>query len=159
MKIEDILKKKGRKVVTVRPDTPVSTVMHHLRAEHVGCVVISEDRQHIDGIIAVRDIVYAMAEHEERLRKMKGAEILDTPVSDIMTRSVRTCKPSDTLRAAIKRMNKFKVLHLPVVDGDKMVGIISIDAVVKYAIDAMDSEIAVLRDTLVAHRPGAPGGD
>ncbi len=158
MKVEDILKKKGRKVVTVRPDTPVSTVMHHMRGEHVGCIVISEDRAHLDGIIAVRDIIYGMAEHEERLRKMKGTEILDTPVSEIMTRSVRTCKPDDTLRAAIKRMNKFKVLHLPVVgDDNKLAGIISIDDVVKYAIDAMDSEIAVLRDSLVAHRPGAPG--
>ncbi len=150
MKISEILDKKRRDPITVRPDTPVSTAMHHMRREKLGCIVVSEDGVRPVGILAVRDIVYAMAEHEDRLRKMRGSEILDSPVSDLMTSTLRTCAPGDNLRDAIQRMHRFGVLHLPVVDGGKLVGIVSIDDVVGNAVVAMDMEIWVLRDTLIA---------
>ena len=152
MKVADILKKKRRKLVTVKPDAHISEAMHHMRREHVGCVLISEDGKRLDGILAVRDIIYAMAEHEAELRKMVGGEILDHPVSELMTRSVRTCESNNTLREAVERMNRFKVLHLPVVDDGKLTGIVSIDDVVGNAVEAMDTEIRVLRDTLIARR-------
>ena len=152
MKVSEILAKKRRDLVTVKSHTRVSTAMHHMRREKLGCIVVSEDGVHPEGILAVRDIVYAMAEHEDKLRKMRGTEILDSPVSELMTRTLRTCKPGDSLRDAVESMHRHGVLHLPVVDDGKLVGIVSIDDVVGNAVEAMDTEIKVLRDTLIARR-------
>ncbi len=152
MKISTLLKKKGKDVVSVPTTATMSTVISRLRLEKVGCLVISDDRKHIDGIIAVRDIVYAMSRDETKLREMYGFDILDTPVKEVMTSAVKTCSPDDNLRDVMATMTQYHILHVPVVEKGELAGIVSIDDVVRYAVEEMDLEAKVLHDTVVGLR-------
>ncbi len=149
MKIETLLQKKGRAVVTAKPDATVGEVVELLRQHRIGCVVISHDGKHVDGLVAVRDVAYAMAERASRIRTAMGADILDAPVSRIMTREVHTCRPQDTLRRVMMEMTLRHILHVPVVENGELCGIVSNDDVVKYAVEEMDLEKAVLRDSVL----------
>jgi CBS domain-containing protein len=142
MKIETLLETKGREVVTVRPTATLATVVHRMKLARTGCAVISEDGKHVDGIIAVRDIAYALAEHE-------GKFAMDSPVSEVMTGSVRTCTPEDTLKGVMQDMTRAQALNVPVLKDGELYGIVSIDDVVKFAVHEMELESEVLRDDLV----------
>ena len=152
MKIETLLQRKGRAVVTAKPDATVGEVVELLRQHHIGCVVISTDGKHIDGLVAVRDIAYAMAERASRIRTAMGADILDAPISRIMTHEVHTCSPQDTLRRVMMEMTLRHILHVPVVENGELCGIVSNDDVVKYAVEEIDLEKAVLRDSVLTLR-------
>jgi CBS domain-containing protein len=152
MKISTLLELKGRTVVTVRPTDTISRVVHLLRLHHVGCVVVTEDGKHIQGIVAVRDITYALTKQEHRIRHMSAAEVLDAPVSTIMTRTVKTCTPDDTLRQVMETMTRWHILHVPVVENEALCGIVSVDDVVKHAIAEMDVERGMLQDTAILYQ-------
>jgi CBS domain-containing protein len=152
MKISVLLEKKGRAVVTVKPNATVDHVIALLRQHRIGCVVVSHDNKNVDGIVAVRDIVYWVAANAERLRTAKGPEILASPITLIMTHEVHCCSPGDTLRHVMAEMTKRHILHVPVVDKEALCGIVSIDDVVKYAIDEMDLEKSVLQDSVMVLR-------
>ncbi|MEE9317156.1 MAG: CBS domain-containing protein [Rhodospirillales bacterium] len=144
------MKAKNRPVVTAKPDAEISAVMQLMKLEKIGCVVLSENGEHADGIVSVRDIVYAIAGDERENRKWDGSAFLKLPVSRIMTRKVRTCLPGDNLKQVMKLMTRWHNLHVPVLEGRKLCGIISIDDVVKYGVAEMEMEALVLRDTLIA---------
>lgn len=148
MKIETLLQKKGHAVVTATPEASVGEVVELLRQHRIGCVVISNDGKHIDGLVAVRDIAYAMAERASRIRTALGADILDAPISRIMTHEVQSCGPQDTLRHVMMVMTLRHILHVPVVEKGELCGIVSIDDVVKYAVEEMELEKAVLQDAV-----------
>ncbi len=150
MRVREILKAKNRPVVTAKPDTEISEVMQLMKVENIGCVVLSEDGERADGIVSVRDIVYATAAAGQEKRKPDVSAFLELPVSRIMTHELTTCLPEDTLKQVMKSMTKKHYLHVPVLDGRKLCGIISIDDVVKYGVAEMEMEAQVLRDTLIA---------
>ena len=152
MKIEALLQKKGHAVVTAKPDTTVGEVVELLRKHRIGCIVVSSDGKHIDGLVAVRDIAYAMAERASRIRTALGADMLDAPISRIMTQEVHTCGARDTLRRVMMEMTLRHILHVPVVENGELCGIVSTDDVVKYAVEEMDLEKAVLRDSVLTLR-------
>ncbi len=152
MKIETLLEHKGRQVITVKPEATVFQVVELLRQHRVGCVVVSRDGKHINGLVAVRDIAYAMAERADVIRRALGADILDAPISRIMTQEVRTCSPEDTLRHVMHEMTRRHILHVPVVDNNELCGIVSIDDVVKFAVEEMELEKGVLQDSLLLLR-------
>ncbi len=152
MKIETLLEKKGRGVVTVKPEATVYQVVNLLREHRIGCVVVSRDGKHINGLVAVRDIAYAMAERADRIRTALGADILDAPISRIMTQEVQTCSLKDTLRHVMSEMTRRHILHVPVVEKDELCGIVSIDDVVKFAVDEIELEKGVLQDSVVMLR-------
>jgi CBS domain-containing protein len=150
MKIETLLRRKGSQILTVKPDATVFDVVSLLRQHRTGCVVVSRDGKHIDGIVAVRDIAYAMAERADRIRRALGADILDAPISRIMTREVHTCRQEDTLRQIMNEMTHQHLLHVPVVNSEgELSGIVSTDDVVKFAVDEMELERGVLHDSLL----------
>ena len=149
MKIETLLKKKGRAVVTIEPGATIAQAVDLLRSHGIGCVVVSSDGKHIDGLVAVRDIAYALAERAVKIRAARGAEILDLAVDRIMTRDVRTCRPNDTLRHVMMDMTRHHILHIPVVEDGALCGIVSNDDVVKDAVDEMELEKAVMQDSLL----------
>ena len=146
MKIRTLLELKGHTVVKVRPDDTISKAAHLMKLHHAGCVVLSEDGKHVTGIVAVRDIVYALAERESRIRHLTTSEILDSPISSIMTRAVKTCGLDDSLRHVMENMTKWHILHIPVVDQGELCGIVSVDDVVKHAVAEMDMEKGVLQE-------------
>ena len=146
MKIRTLLELKGHTVVKVRPDDTISKAAHLMKLHHAGCVVVSEDGKHVTGIVAVRDIVYALAERESRIRHLTTSEILDSPISSIMTHTVKTCGLDDSLRHVMENMTKWHILHIPAVDQGELCGIVSVDDVVKHAVAEMDMEKGVLQE-------------
>jgi CBS domain-containing protein len=142
--VERILATKGREVATTRPEGSVAMAAGLLRARGIGALVVSGDGQRVDGILSERDIVRGLAHH--------GADVLGLRVSDLMSRTVHTCTPQDTLKSIMARMTRHRVRHLPVVDGGRLCGIVSIGDVVKHRLDEIEDEVNVLRDAYIAHR-------
>lgn len=142
MKVETMLEKKGGTVVTVPPSATVAAVSHRLNAERIGALVVSADGSRIDGIISERDLARGLALH--------GTELLHMPASDLMTREVKTCTPEDDIKAVMSRMTHGRIRHLPVVDQNRLCGIISIGDVVKNRLEELELETNVLRDFAVA---------
>jgi len=99
--------------------------------------VFGPDRRVI-GILSERDVVRALAE--------QGADALNKPLSQVMTRKVVTCGQTETVRTIMERMTTGKFRHVPVVEQEQVVGVISIGDVVKHRLHEMEQESAALRD-------------
>lgn len=139
MKISDVLRSKGSDVVTIAPDDTVATLLGLLAEHRIGAVVVSGGDGAVDGIVSERDIV----RHLHRL----GAAVLDEPVSTIMTAEVHTCTTHDDVRDLAARMTERRIRHIPVVEDDTLVAIVSIGDVVKHRI----RDLAAERDQLEAY--------
>ena len=144
MSIQSILNHKGIKVITIAPDTRVGAAAHRLRLEHIGAVVVTGEGLRIEGILSERDIVEGLTEH--------GAEVIDLPVSALMSRNVHTCKPDAEIRDVMRLMTLHRIRHVPVVENGALRGIVSIGDVVKSRLEDMELETNVLRDYAVAHQ-------
>ncbi|MGY2030980.1 CBS domain-containing protein [Nocardia gipuzkoensis] len=142
MRISEILRRKGSDVATVAPDTTVRTLLATLAERNIGAVVVSPDGDTIAGIVSERDVVRSL--------HARGADLLDTPVSAIMTVEVRTCALDDRVDGLRRIMTDHRIRHLPVVHEGRLVGIVSIGDVVKSAI----SELATERQHLVEYLQG-----
>ncbi|WP_228001719.1 CBS domain-containing protein [Nocardia australiensis] len=142
MRIAEILHRKGSDVTTVPPETTVRSLLGTLAEHNIGAVVVSADGATIAGIVSERDVVRSL--------HARGADLLDTPVSEIMTADVRTCAPGDRVDGLRTTMTEHRVRHLPVVHEGRLIGIVSIGDVVKSAI----SELATERQHLVEYLQG-----
>ena len=143
-RVRDVLQAKGSEVHAVPPATPVIRVVQRMRIEQVGAYVVSSRVGQLDGLVAERDILYALAR--------RGPGALDLPVSAVMSRAPLTCSPDDTVRAVMAEMTRERVRHLPVVEHGQLRGIISIGDVVKASIDDADLETNVMRDAYLTER-------
>jgi CBS domain-containing protein len=132
MAVAQILKVKGRAVVTAGADDRVHSIVKTLAEKKIGAVVVLGDNEAIAGIVSERDIVRALAKH--------GSGALDLKVRDIMTAKVRTCTPHDSEAELMSLMTVNRIRHLPVLDNGKLGGMISIGDVVKFRMDAMEHE-------------------
>src|SRR5262249_34528095 len=125
MTVRAILDTKGHQIHSVEPEAKLSAAVKILGERRIGAVlVINADR--IEGILSERDIVRVLSE--------RGAGVLDEPVSAVMTRKVVSCRQSDTVAGIMEMMTLGKFRHLPVVEGDRVVGLISIGDVVKWRV-------------------------
>lgn len=138
MKVADILKAKGPAVKTVRRDETALDLAETLRSERIGAAIVSMDGRTIDGIVSERDVAYALAAHTSRLPTVL--------VETLMTKVVVACSPDDTVNEVMSIMTRERIRHLPVKDGDELVGIISIGDVMKHRLDEVQLEAEVLRD-------------
>ena len=141
MKVQAMLDAKGSKVATTRPYATIATVIRMLKLERIGALVVSEDGETLGGIISERDIVRGLVDH--------GHELLEMQVAELMTRAVKTCTPEANIKDVMAEMTRSRVRHLPVLDGGKLCGIISIGDVVKSRLDDLETETNVLRDYIV----------
>lgn len=132
MKVSRILQHKGNEVATVTPDTPVSEVVTQLRDKRIGAMVVVEPDGSICGIISERDIVRALADHGSDLAKLKTA--------DLMTADVSICDQSKDIDDIMRQMTEGSFRHVPVVENDKLIGIVSIGDVVKARIRELEQE-------------------
>ncbi|MBR7741941.1 CBS domain-containing protein [Phycicoccus sp. BSK3Z-2] len=138
MKIADVVKRKGGDVVTVRPDATVSELLALLAEHRIGAVVASEDGTAVAGIVSERDVV--------RHLHTAGAGLLDAPVADIMTTSVHTSHPDESLEDLATQMTERRIRHVPVVVDGALQAIVSIGDIVKFRIDTLQAERDQLRD-------------
>ena len=144
MKVADILRVKGSAVKTVTSDVTALEFSERLRAERIGAMIVSNDGRSIDGIISERDLAYGLGAHGGMLPKIA--------VSELMTKVVIVCSPEDSITDVMKLITQRRIRHLPVKDGDQLVGIISIGDVLKHRLDEMQLEANVLRDYAIAAR-------
>ncbi len=141
MMVRDLLTTKGDKVATTSSDATIETVLHRLKLEGVGALVVSDDGRSAAGIISERDIVRGLPEH--------GAALLQMKVSELMTTDVKTCAPEAGVEEIMGEMTRSRIRHLPVMSEGRLVGIVSIGDVVKNRLEELETETHVLRDYIV----------
>jgi CBS domain-containing protein len=139
MTIATILARKGVKVVTIRPEQTLREALAMLAQHSIGALVVADGQGRLVGILSERDIVREAVRNEA---------FFTLSVSAIMTRNVITGQPYDDVAAVAMTMTSRRFRHLPVLDGDKVVGVISLGDIVKAqrdeylgAIDTLESQI------------------
>ncbi|MDP6804106.1 MAG: CBS domain-containing protein [Rhodospirillales bacterium] len=139
MRVTNILKAKVDRLVTTRPDATLGEAAEIMRREGIGAVIVTEaESEQLAGIISERDIARGLAVHGDKLADMKVAEV--------MTPSVVTCGPDDTLEEIMQMMTSGRFRHLPVIRDGGLVGVISIGDVVKIRLEELEAETHMLQD-------------
>jgi CBS domain-containing protein len=138
VQISQLLRHKGHDVATIDGARSVRDALALLAEHRIGALVVSADGSRIDGILSERDIARGL--HE------RGAGLLGDPVTSVMTADVHTCVPGAHLTDLAQLMTDERVRHVPVVDGDELVGIVSIGDVVKARLVELEEERRQLVD-------------
>ncbi len=137
MELSNIIASREGKVITVGIDEKIAEVTRTLAVERLGAVVVTDDDGKLAGIISERDIVRALNE--------RGAAVQDLGVGELMTRSVITCTPENSIEEVMALMTSHGIRHLPVVDDDALLGVVSILDVVKSRLSEVETDYSVLR--------------
>ena len=141
MQVSEILAAKGDRVISVASAASVQDVAGTLRREGIGAAVVKSESKDMAGIISERDIVASVAEH--------GPAALDMHAADLMNRSVITCTPESSTQEIMEQMMMGQIRHLPVVEGDALVGMISVGDVVRAVLSELKWMTKVLQDQVV----------
>lgn len=138
MTVEKILNQKGTHASVVTPDAKIADVIATLESEEVGALVVSANGRTIDGIISERDIVRGLLQH--------GPGVLDHFVKDLMTEDVVTCTADDPVAGVMAMMDHHNIRHVPVIDENVLVGIVSIRDINKLRLDEVQFEANAMRE-------------
>jgi CBS domain-containing protein len=141
MTVKAILSHKGSGVVTIEPTVTLSAAVKTLAEHRIGAVVIAGPDKQVVGILSERDIVRALAQ--------RGPGALEDAVGQVMTRKVVTCTESETVTELMGRMTAGKFRHLPVVEGGRLVGLVSIGDVVKHRLGEMEHESNAMKEYIL----------
>ncbi|MGI8704653.1 MAG: CBS domain-containing protein [Sphingomicrobium sp.] len=136
MTIQVILANKGREVVTIGSDETVAQAVAKLGEKRIGALPVV-DGTRILGIVSERDVIYCLRDH--------GAEVLDWPVSRLMTSPAITAELSTPVLSALAMMTQRRIRHLPVVSGAELAGIVSIGDLVKHRMERIEQEAEAMR--------------
>ena len=139
--VKAILADKGSEIFTVSPQTTVKEVVAELNRRRVGALVVVDAGNQPVGIVSERDVV--------RCADSKGLEVFEKPVQDIMTPNPKTCFPEDKVEAVMKQMTEGRFRHLPVLDGGKLCGLVSIGDVVRHRMLEIEYENLKMRQAIV----------
>ena len=132
----------SRSVVTVDPQSSLRDVARLLAEKRIGAAVATGVDGRIAGIISERDVVRAVAE--------EGAAALDKPAASRVTRKVETCAPGTLITQVMAMMTHGKFRHVPVVESERLVGIVSIGDVVKRRLADFEAEGNAMRDYIAS---------
>jgi CBS domain-containing protein len=141
MTIAAILGGKGQDVVTVSGDRTVKETVALLAQRRIGAVPVTEGEA-VAGIFSERDVIYAL--------EREGAAALDRLVSEVMTAPAITVSSSESALGALALMTRRRIRHLPVVDGTRLVGFVSIGDLVKHRIERIEAEATAMREYIQA---------
>ena len=137
MRVREILKIKGEKVVAVGLPSTIAEVIETMASECIGSVLVQSDEGTLVGIISERDVAYGIAKYGETLHKMRA--------SDLMTQSVVTCQTRHGIDDVMKLMNSHGVRHLPVVEDGELVGIVSARDIMKSRMALLEANIEAMK--------------
>lgn len=141
MKINRILSKKFGDVITIGPDETIKAVVDRLSHYNIGALVVVDESGRLAGIVSERDIIRRLAREED---------VLSLTVAEVMTRDVVTGMPQDDVMSVANTMTERRFRHLPIVDEQKLVGIVSIGDVLKFQRDKYRGEIDTLETQILA---------
>lgn len=147
MLVQQILKAKGTPggdgIITINPDKPVSDAAQLLAEMRIGAVVVSRDGTTVAGILSERDIVRELGR--------RGTGCLTDTVGEMMTSTIETCAPDEKADHVLARMTGGRFRHMPVMEGERMIGVISIGDVVKARLDELSMEQEALKGMIMGH--------
>ncbi|WP_375496726.1 CBS domain-containing protein [uncultured Jatrophihabitans sp.] len=139
MNISDLLRHKTSDgstkrppVVTITADETVAALIAALSRHNVGALVVVDADDSVAGIASERDVVRRLADH--------GAELLERPVSSIMTTTVTSCTSDDAVDGVAATMTERRIRHMPVLDGGRLTGVVSIGDVVSSQISQLEHD-------------------
>ena len=136
MTIAAVLRGKGSEVETITGGETVTEAVRRLGEKRIGALPVVEGER-IVGIMSERDVIYCLREF--------GAEVLDWPVSRVMSSPAITAEPSMDVLAALALMTQRRIRHLPVVDAQQIRGIVSIGDLVKHRMERIEAEAEAMR--------------
>lgn len=142
MKIRDVLKAKGPQVYCIAPEQTMQEAVALLVEHRVGSLVVLDGRGRLAGIVTERDVLRECHGRREDFGRR--------PVAEVMTRDVRIGVPDDELAHIMAVMTDHRIRHLPVMEGDRLLGIVSIGDVVKACLERVEDENRYLRDYIQA---------
>jgi CBS domain-containing protein len=132
MRVSDVLSSKGSATIyTIPPEATLSDLLDALAEHNVGALVVSRDGTTMLGIVSERDIVRKIRDFDDPK---------DVSVEQIMTADVQVCAPDDSFGSLMAIMTEHRVRHVPVLDGDQLVGVLSIGDAVKQRMDQLEFE-------------------
>jgi len=131
MSVKHILAQKGRNIEAIGPYTQLAQAILHLASKRIGALVVIEAAKSILGILSERDIIRAL---------VAGSHALEDHVRDHMTEFVVTCSLDTSVGEVMDIMTRGRFRHVPVIDDDEVIGIVSIGDVVKHRLAEMESE-------------------
>ena len=127
--IKQLLEKKGNEIITIEPDSSVYDAIKSMADNHIGSLIVMEKGKLV-GIITERDYTRKII--------LKGKSSASTPVKDIMTKNILCTNPEQTVDEAMALITDKRVRHLPVVENNHVIGIISIGDLVKTIISEQE---------------------
>jgi CBS domain-containing protein len=136
MTIASVLQDKGSAVETINGDDRVFDAVRRLGEKRIGALPVLEHGR-IAGIISERDVIYCLRDH--------GPDVLDWPVSRVMSSPAITANGETDVLAALALMTQRRIRHLPIVEGDRIRGIVSIGDLVKYRMERIEAEADAMR--------------
>ncbi|HZZ63629.1 MAG TPA: CBS domain-containing protein [Roseiarcus sp.] len=144
MKASDALQLNRQTLATCIPEESIVAFATRLSSLHIGAMPVVDAHGALVGILSERDIVRAFARD--------GARLVERRARDLMVREVVTCRPDASMSEAEKLMAQHHIRHLPVVDGAKVVGILSIRDVMAWRLRDSREEVNVLREVMITTR-------
>jgi len=144
MKVRDILKAKGEGFESIEPMRTIRDAMHKISEKKIGALLVMQDENPV-GIITERDIF--------RLMVTQGEGAFSKSVKEIMTENLIIGLPDDNVDAAMAYMTNNRFRHLPIMEGQKLIGIISIGDIVKAKVDNLQVENHYLKDYIAGKYP------
>ena len=146
MKVKDILEAKGADVKTTTSDATMAEVVKTLNENRIGSLVVVDEGK-ITGIVSERDVLRKCLETGSDLGSVKVRDVM-TPCSELAT-----CGPDDIIDDVLNVINSKKIRHIPIVEGDSLVGMVSIGDVVHEMLAAVKSENKLLSDYILGKYP------
>ena len=137
MTVSAILKHKGHDIARVSPTASIAEVARMLKSRRIGAVLVLDTADQLLGIVSERDIVCSLAEN--------GARTLDMTAAQLMTRDLHIAHPATTVAEATEMMTAGRFRHLPVLEDEHLVGIVSIGDIVKARLDQQAQEVDSLK--------------
>ena len=136
MTIAAILKAKGGEVISLPRSASVGEAVALLAERRIGAIPVMDGAE-VVGIFSERDVIHGL--------RADGAAVLDRRIDAVMTNTVQRITPGDPVIGALSLMTRRRIRHLPVVDGGRMIGFVSIGDLVKYRIERIEADAAAMR--------------
>ncbi|MBL1240952.1 MAG: CBS domain-containing protein [OCS116 cluster bacterium] len=138
MTVAALLKNKDHKIITISQSKTLQDVCNILAENRIGAIIVCSAAGMVEGIISERDVVKALGQ--------SGTAILTQQVSQHMTADPISCSSVETINQIMEKMTTGRFRHMPVMDGDKLIAVISIGDIVKARMEAMEHEAKAMQE-------------
>ena len=142
MTIASVLSAKGGEVISLTRDMTVAAAVALFTERRIGAAPVLDPGGAVAGVFSERDVLHVV--------QARGADALVTTVGEVMTSPAVGVAPAEPVIAALALMTRRRFRHLPVLDGDRLVGFVSIGDLVKHRIDRIEADAAAMRDYIQA---------